>query len=209
MADEPSLPAHTRLQPQGLAVRQQLQDFAILHVEGVGHQDDSFVEQLDDWRVRQGPLAEFGDGCLLACPRLEFFLHLLLRRDVDHYTPQLPYWTLGIAYRVHDILQPDDPPVGSQSPVLERMIQAFPGAFYTVSNAPLAILRMDVAYPEVRLRQPVLDRVPKNICGPLADKCELPGLGIRLPDDRMQPLHDIVKASLSLRGMSLCRLLTG
>jgi len=118
---------------------------------------------------------------------LEFFLHLLLRRDVDHYTPQLPYWTLGIAYRVHDIRSQTTRPSAAKARYSKRMIQAFPGAFYTVSNAPLAILRMDVAYPRSPAASPVLDRVPKNICGPLADKCELPGLGIRLPDDRMQP----------------------
>src|SRR5919108_4809723 len=66
---------------------------------------------------------------------------------------------------------------------------------------------MHVAHPKIWPRQPVFDGIPQNFCGPLADECELPGMGIRLPDDGVEPLHNVVKALRHLRGIRSRRLL--
>jgi hypothetical protein len=71
VADRAFPPADARPQPEGLAVRAQLEDHRVLHVEGPRHQAAGLLHQLEAPRPGQRPLPQVGDGRLLARPRLQ------------------------------------------------------------------------------------------------------------------------------------------
>src|SRR5881397_2715190 len=58
---------------------------------------------------------------------------------------------------------------------------------------------MEEAQPELRLGHPALDRVAEQLFRMLADEREPSGLGVRFPQDGVEPLHEIVEAAARSR----------
>ena len=81
------------------------------------------------------------------------------------------------------ILQPDHPPVGRDHPIVELVVATGLGALDAVADRGVAVGRMDVRGPEVRVVHPDTHRVAEQPLGLLADEREAEGLRVGLPDD--------------------------
>ena len=80
------------------------------------------------------------------------------------------------------------------------MIAAGLGRGPTHGRRLRTVLGMDQGDPELRLRQPALDRIAQTHLGLLAHEDALPGLRIGFPHDGVQALDQVVKALLRHRG---------
>jgi hypothetical protein len=91
---------------------------------------------------------------------IQRLLRLLLRGDVHHQPAKVSRATLSIFDHTHDVPEPDDAAISRHGPVLEVVIAAFQGAVSTEGHGLLAVVRMNMVDPEIRLSQPPLSGVP-------------------------------------------------
>ena len=92
-----------------------------------------------------------------------------------------------------DVEQPHDVAIGGDHAVLELMIPPVPRRIQAERGAPLHVVRMRVAAPEVRFVDPLADGIPEDGLGVGANEEELKRLGIGFPDNAAERLDEARK----------------
>jgi hypothetical protein len=109
-------------------------------------------------------------------------LDFLALGDVEHDAAQGRGPT-ALDYDGADVVQPDGPVVGRDDAVLELVRAVFGDRPAPCRGNLLAILRMEVIDPEVRILGPGLEGVAEKALRLPADEADLQRLGLALPDD--------------------------
>ena len=110
-------------------------------------------------------------------------------RDVRHEPAHSRLAVRGALDR-DDVAQPHDLATGGDHAVLELMIPSVPHRIQAERGAPLHVVRMRVSAPEVRLVDPLANRIPEDRFGVGADEEELKGPGIGFPDNGAERLDE-------------------
>src|SRR5207244_5492496 len=127
--------------------------------------------------------------------------------DIGHEAAELPHAAAAVAHHVDGVVHPYGRAVGGGEPVLELLIAPLLDRPAAEPDRPLPVLGMEEAQPELRLGHPALDRVAEQLLRMLADEREPSGLGVRFPQDGVEPLHEIVEAAPRSLCIGACRAL--
>lgn len=156
----------------------------------VGHPLEDVVEVQGD----VDPPGQLGDDLRLAPASLGRLLRALLRGDVHHDPAQLPRPSVSVRDHTHDVTEPDDAAVRRERAVLEVVAPDLGGRHPAKVHRALTVVRVEVVDPGIRLRKPLFDRVAQDRLGLTAHEGELPGRRIGLPDDGVEPVHEVAEA---------------
>ena len=128
-------------------------------------------------------------------------------RDVDHHPAQFSR-PVALDHDGHKLPQPDASPVSGEHAVFKIVAPFVGGGLHAEINGPLAVVRMEMVFPEGRLVQPALGRVPEDALGLLTDEREHERLGVRFPHDPLDRIDQVGEPLLRSYGLGVSRLLT-
>jgi hypothetical protein len=142
-----------------------------------------------------------GAGRLLGGQRAVALLgQALALRDVDHQAAEVAERAAVAADRLHGVADPHGAAVGSRHPVLEPALAAH-GDAAQLGQRALPVVGMDEPRPEGRIGEPLAKRIAEQALGAMVDEGELERVGVSLPHDRVETVHEAGEARVGFQGV--------